>query len=342
MELRPKEYKSIVDLMKRRAEPNFYNLCKVAFNLTRGYQKLHAMGYSYRDISFGNLFFNPDNGDVLICDNDNVSVNGNDDSSVYGTPRFMAPEIVVGKAKPSRNTDLYSLSVLLFYMFFMNHPLEGKLEANIHCMDVSAMNKLYGTNPVFIYAPDDKTNRPVRGYQDNAIIYWDLYPKVLKDLFVQAFTTGLIKPARRVTENKWIETFSNMMSEIIICPDCGAEVFLDEAGKEALGVAHTCWNCPATIQIPVSVQIEKYRILINKNTKLYAHHIIGNGDIDTVVGSISINPNNPNLWGIKNESNENWTYIKADGTQTPISVGRSAAIMKGAKINFGKLTGEFK
>ena len=97
MELRPKEYKSIVDLMKRRAEPSFYNLCKVAFNLTKGYQKLHSMGYSYRDISFGNLFFNPNTGGVLICDNDNVSVNGKDDSSVYGTPRFMAPEMLSGK-----------------------------------------------------------------------------------------------------------------------------------------------------------------------------------------------------------------------------------------------------
>ena len=62
------------------------------------------------------MFFDPDTGDVLICDNDNVSANGIDNSSVYGTPRFMAPEIVMGQAKPSRNTDLYSLAVLLFYM----------------------------------------------------------------------------------------------------------------------------------------------------------------------------------------------------------------------------------
>jgi hypothetical protein len=40
------------------------------------------MGYSYRDISFGNLFFDPDTGDVLICDNDNVSANGKDMSGV--------------------------------------------------------------------------------------------------------------------------------------------------------------------------------------------------------------------------------------------------------------------
>ena len=341
MELRPPEFKSIVDLMKRKAEPNFYNLCKVAFNLTKGYQKLHGMGYSYRDISFGNLFFNPDNGEVLICDNDNVSINGKDDSSVYGTPRFMAPEIVVGKAKPSRNTDLFSLAVLLFYIFMLNHPLEGKLEANIKCMDIFAMNQLFGTNPIFIFDPDDKSNRPLRGYQDNAIIYWDLYPQQLKDLFTQAFTIGLKSPARRVTENKWLDTFANMMSEIIICPNCGAEIFLDE-NKENLGVAHTCWNCQSSVAVPASIVIGKNRVVINKDTKLYKHHINSNGDMDTVIGSISINPNNPNLWGIRNDGTDNWTYIKADGMQVPVAPGKSAAIVSGAKINFGEIIGEFK
>lgn len=341
MELRPKEYKSIVDLMKRRAEPSFYNLCKVAFNLTKGYQKLHSMGYSYRDISFGNLFFNPNTGGVLICDNDNVSVNGKDDSSVYGTPRFMAPEIVVGKAMPSRNTDLYSLSVLLFYMFMLNHPLEGRLEAEIKCMDIHAMNKLYGTHPVFIFDPDDKSNRPVRGYQDNALIYWDLYPQILRELFMQGFTVGLASPARRVTENRWLDTFANLMSEIIVCPNCGAEVFLDER-KEASGAAHVCWNCQKTVPLPASLIIGKSRVLINRDTKLYAHHITGNFDMNTVVGTISVNPNNPNLWGVRNETAEMWTYLKVDGTEMPIAKGRSAAIVPNARINFGQTIGVFK
>ena len=109
MPLRPKNYKSIVDMMKRRAEASFYTLCRAAYNLTKGYLKLHNKGYSYRDISFGNLFFDPDTGDVLICDNDNVSANGKDDSSVYGTPRFMAPEIVIGK-------PLFAFSPALLYV----------------------------------------------------------------------------------------------------------------------------------------------------------------------------------------------------------------------------------
>ena len=341
MPLRPKNYKSIVDMMKRRAEPSFYALCRAAFNLTNGYQKLHAMGYSYRDISFGNLFFDPDNGDVLICDNDNVSANGIDNSSVYGTPRFMAPEIVVGKAKPSRNTDLFSLAVLLFYMFMMGHPLEGKLEADIKCMDIHAMNKLYGTNPVFVFDPVNKANRPVKGYQDNVLIYWDLYPQQLKDLFTQSFTEGLSAPNKRVTEKRWLEAFANLMSGITACPSCGAEIFYDDH-KVAAGIAHTCWNCGNAVRMPSSLVVGKNRVLLLKDTKLYAHHICGNYDMTTVVGTVVQNPNNPSLWGIKNESTENWTYIKPDGMQIPVAIGRSAAIAKGVKIDFGQMTGEFE
>lgn len=341
MPLRPKNFRSIVDMMKRRAEPSFYTLCKAAYNLTNGYQKLHAMGYSYRDISFGNMFFDPDTGDVLICDNDNVSANGIDNSSVYGTPRFMAPEIVVGDAKPSRNTDLYSLAVLLFYIFMMGHPLEGKLEADIRCMDIHAMNQIYGKNPIFIYDPDNKTNRPVKGYQDNVIIYWDLYPQAIRDLFTRSFTIGLRSPNKRVTEKEWLEAFANLLSGIVICPQCGAEIFFD-AQKQDVGAAHTCWNCNNPVAIPVSLVTGKSRILLQKDTKIYGHHAYGNFDMETVAGSVVQNPKNPNLWGIRNESKENWTYIKSDGMQIPVENGRSAAIAKGAKIDFGQIVGEFK
>ena len=341
MPLRPKNFKSIVDMMKRRAEPSFYALCRAAYNLTNGYQKLHTMGYSYRDISFGNLFFDPNTGDVLICDNDNVSANGKDDSAVYGTPRFMAPEIVLGKAKPSRNTDLYSLAVLLFYMFMMGHPLEGKLEADIKCMDIHAMNRLYGTNPVFVFDPQNKTNRPVKGYQDNVLIYWELYPQIIRDLFTKSFTGGLNYPNKRVTEKQWLDAFANLMTGIMNCPDCGAEVFFDEH-KVDMGIGHICWNCGKAIQHPVSIVIGKNRILLRRNSKLYSHSIYGDYDMDTVVGEVVQNPNNPNLWGIKNKSKDNWTYIRADGQQVPVAVERSAAIAKDAKIDFGTSVGEFK
>lgn len=340
MPLRPKQYSNPVALMKNRINPSFYTLCKVAYNATLAYQKLHKGGYCYSDISFGNLFFDPKTGDVLICDNDNVSVNGLDASQVLGTPRFMAPEIVLGQAKPSRNTDLYSLAVLLFYLFMVNHPLEGALEANIKCMDIHAMTLIYGKKPVFIFDPIDKSNRPVKGYQDNALIYWDIIPQNLKDLFMESFTTGLKDPRKRITENTWLDTFANLMTGIIKCPNCGAEVFYD-VKKEQQGVAHICWNCGNSPKVPAKMVVGKSRILITSETKVYSHHTNGDTDMETVTGEVSVNPNNPSMWGLKNLTNGNWTYIQANGAQVPVPPGRSALITRNAKIDFGTRVAEF-
>ncbi len=64
-------------------------------------------------------------GDILICDNDNVTSEKHADKSILGTPRFMAPEIVRGDGLPNVQSDLFSLSVLLFYMFMVHHPLKA-------------------------------------------------------------------------------------------------------------------------------------------------------------------------------------------------------------------------
>lgn len=340
MPLRPKNYKSIVDLMKKKINPSFYVLCRTAFNLTKGYQRLHGTGAKYQDISFGNLFFNPDNGDVLICDNDNVSYDNSKPGGVLGTPGFMAPEIVRGEKRPSKDTDRYSLAVLLFYLFMVNHPLEGKLEASIKCMDMAARVKLYGTDPVFIFDPDNKSNRPVKGIHDNANIYWPMYPEKLRQLFTKSFTTGLTEPSKRVTEPEWMTLFANMMSGQIMC-GCGARNFYDE-DLEAKGVAHTCWHCQNALQVPAKIIIGKNRVLLNQNSKLMHHHVYGDYDMENVVGSVVQNPKNPALWGIKNEDTVNWTYEKPDGSQIPIEVGRTAGIAGGVKILFADSVGEFK
>lgn len=335
MPLLPKCFKGIVDLMKCRVSPTFSTLCKAAFNLTRGYEKLHGMGLSYHDISFGNLFFNPDNGDVLICDTDNVSTG--EHISVNGTPRFMAPEIVTGKANPSRNTDLFSLAVLLFYLFMVHHPLEGAIEANIKALDVYAMKKLYGTEPVFIFDPKNDSNRPVRGYHDNALIYWDLYPKQIRDLFTVSFTAGINNPGKRVTERKWMESISNLLFGILPC-SCGNEVFLDDDAEQK-GTAITCNSCNSVMPSPMRIICEKSRVLLLKDTKLYSHHINGDFDLETPVGSVTQNPANPNLWGIRNESGKDWVYIGVNGSNTPVKPNKSALIARGAKIDFGNQIG---
>ncbi len=59
MPIKTPDFVSMVDLMRRQAEPSFRALTIVGFRLAHSFLKLHAAGLCYRDINFGNVFFNP-------------------------------------------------------------------------------------------------------------------------------------------------------------------------------------------------------------------------------------------------------------------------------------------
>ena len=333
MRLRPGNYKSIIDLMKRRAEPTFGALCMAGINLADGYHSLHSNGLCYRDISFGNLFFDPAAGDVLICDNDNVTINHDSEGGTDGTPRFIAPEIICGGKSPSTETDLYSMAVLLFYMFMLHHPLEGAKEAHIKCFDGKAMEKIYGREPMFIWHPTDRSNRPVPGYQDNAIIFWKIYPPFIRDMFTTAFTDGLKNPGRRIVEKQWKEAFSRLHSSIVYCSRCKAENF---AESEKTPV---CWNCSSSVALPPQIQIAGNTVMLNRDTKIYEYGSNGLFDYTSVIGQVGQHPSDPTRWGIKNLSGDSWVYTRANGEKAVIEPGRAAPIAGGARIGFGGIDG---
>lgn len=346
MDLRPKTYNSIQDLMARRVEPSFEILCKAGINLSKGFQKLHAAGWCYRDISWGNAFIDFSNGKVLICDNDNAVPDRSAVGNISGTLGFMAPEIVMGKERPSTLTDLFSLAVLLFYIFNIHHPLEGELESRIHVLDTLARNRLYGEKPIFIWDPDNRSNRPIPIYQQNAIDFWRLYPRFFKDLFTLAFTQGLHNASRRSTESEWQSACIRLLNSIYYCHQEGCEVenFYDEDSSR-LGVRQTCWAChsplstPRTINIYNTQQINSDFVVLNRNTKLVEHHAKGNLSMN-VIGELSQNPNHPNIWGIRNLSTDVWVLRKPNGETINIGNGMTFRPIKGSKINFGINVGE--
>lgn len=346
MPLREPRYKGMIDLMKRDIEPSFRALATAGFELADSFFQLHAKGLCYRDISFGNVFFDPDTGNVLICDNDNVSVDAEGKSGILGTPRFMAPEVVSGEALPSRQTDLFSLSVLLFYMFMMHHPLEGKREAQIMSLDSPAMSKLYGTEAMFIFDPKDDSNRPVSGYQDNAITFWPIYPQFLRGLFTRAFTDGIHDPQNgRVGEGEWRSAMVRLRDSIVYCSYCSAENFYDaDALKDAGGHPGYCWSCKKQLQLPARIRIGKNVVMLNYDTQLYPHHTDDRKlyNFSQTVAVVTQNPKNPSIWGIKNCSNEKWVITTADGNIKDVEPGRTVTIAIGTKINFGKTEGEIR
>lgn len=222
MPLRDSRYKSITDLMAGRIQPSFLALIDAAINLTKAFRTLHTSGLCYRDISFGNAFFDSATGEVLVCDNDNVGTSAAAYAGVLGTPDFMAPEIVRGKSMPSTKTDLHSLAVLLFYLLHVGHPLVGRRVLSIRCWDSAARTRIFGEQPQFIFDPAQHDNAAVSLREDatgetggQAMVYWRIYPSTLKATFTQAFTKGLADPGARVTELEWLNALADLRNRIL-------------------------------------------------------------------------------------------------------------------------------
>ncbi len=335
MPLRPARYRSITDLLRRRVEPRFRVLVTAGLGLVDAFLQLHARGLCYRDISFGNAFFDPDTGDVLICDNDNVGIDGDSTSGVLGTPRFMAPEVVRREAWPSADTDLHSLAVLLFYMLMLHHPLEGRRESATASLDKAAIARLFGTEPRFIFDPNDDSNRPDPDVHRVVLSFWPLYPAYLQDLFTRAFTAGLRDPrGGRVREGQWRAALDRMRDEIVYCGACGAESF---ASVVAGPPAAPCWSCDAPLTLPPALHTGRRVIMLNYDTRLHPYQLDERlaYDFTSCAGRVVRHPALASLWGLRNEGGSGWVADR--GAAEPFSVppGASVVLSDGLHIHFG-------
>jgi serine/threonine protein kinase len=353
MRLRERRYKSLHDLMKNRIDPTFHTLVTASLELVDSFRKLHAEGMCYQDISFGNAFFDPDTGEVLVCDNDNVTANRSGICGVLGTPDFMAPEIVRREAVPSRETDLHSLAVLLFYMLTTSHPLYGRKVMDIHILDLPAREKLLGREPLFIFDPNDRSNEAVGRDQDeygeagaNALAYWKVYPSFLQNAFVKAFTFGLKDPQNgRVMEGEWRDILSKLRDSIFYCGACTKENFYDpDAIKASGGKPPVCPFCNRLAKLPYRIRVGRKIIMLTHTTKLYPHHIDDGRafDFSVPVAEVVVHPKDPNIWGLRNTTNEKWVITGADGVTRDVEPGKSAILAPNLKISFGRAEGEVR
>ncbi|MEI8274065.1 MAG: protein kinase [Paludibacter sp.] len=341
MPFRPKQFRSATEMLSRKIEPSFQSLMTACYQLADSFLQLHSKGLSYRDISINNVFIDPDKGDILICDNDNVSYEGSSYTGVAGTPKYMAPEIVRNESQPNKYTDLYSLSVLLFFMCYIAHPLDGKREAAIHAFDELAQKKLYGINPLYIFHPTDKSNEPDPEFHSNALAFAQVFPKVLRDEFERAFTIGLFEPAKRVEESVWRKLFVKLRDNIIICQECGVEIFYD-ISKVKQNEPLACWCCNKNAATPPRMRLNNEIIILSKSIKLFPHHT--NGilyDFTKPTAEISEHPI-LKILGLKNLSEDIWYVTKPDNSIVQIQPGRSFALENGFSVKFELLKAEIK
>ncbi|MDR2933483.1 MAG: protein kinase, partial [Oscillospiraceae bacterium] len=306
MNLRAKNYKEFGDFLLARARFGSISAALTAcINITNGFYELHRNGFSYQDLNDGNFFIDPATGDVMISDNDNVAPYG-EALGIAGKARYMAPEVVRNQRKPDIHTDRFSLAVILFRILFLDHPLEGKQVISSPCLTEELELRYFGKNPVFIYDRADSSNAPVRGVHGNVIRFWQLYPKMIRDMFTRAFEKEIMQDAgrqKRPTDREWQIAFTQLRDMLIVCP-CGGETFFDPAESSAI-----CIHCQAKIPRPSILSVDKYKVVLFPGQKLYLCHIESADSSDAykrVCGEVIRNPKNPQIWGLKNLSGKQW------------------------------------
>ncbi len=214
MDFKPEGYYSFADFELAKIEFSSFKVAiEACIKIVSAFKALHNHGYAYQDIYFGDFFINPKTGDVLILDSDEVVPYGTNTGSM-GIPRYMAPEIVFKGALPNAQTDRFSLSVMLFLILCKNHPLEGK-KFLVPCLTPQIAEKIYGSEALFIFDPNDDSNGPIKNLHKNAVDRWDFMPDYIKDAFCCAFSRqAILEPNERVQENDWLEVLDKFRSEL--------------------------------------------------------------------------------------------------------------------------------
>jgi len=350
MDIRPQKYEKSQKLLDRKFSLSYSSACNACLQLVDSFRKLHVKGLSYQDISWGNLFIEPETGNILICDNDNIAPHGSNIAGISGTYGFMAPEVVRGERQPDSYTDMFSLAALMFQMLCLEHPLHGKRWANMLCWDIPAKKKLYGDEPIFIFDPNNDTNRPEPGVQDNAVLFWDkMYPQYLKDNFIKVFTVGLTdRENGRLLEEDWINAFRKLRETIFPCPYCDRENIYDHDKLQKQGGLF-CWGPKCKKQLPLpprlKIQIGKRvrMVVLNTDTKIFAYQLTAREDDvvkgDIIVGEMAQSPNDPSKWGLRNLTKDNWHYTDQKGTKD-VYPGKALVLSKDITIDFGSAKAE--
>lgn len=328
MELIPPGYVPFTDILNARAKfSGLYSVVNAAIRITSAFRELHNSGRSYQDLNDGGFFIRPQDGSVLICDCDNIAPYG-EHLGIAGKPGYMAPEVVRGEKAPDKLTDRWSLAVVLFRLLLRGDPLEGRKVLNSVCLTEEAERRHYGSEPVFVYDPDNDSNRPVRGVHNNIIKFWRIMPDYIKSAFTQSFTAGSFHPEKRLIEKQWLDLLIRLRGDICACT-CGAQSFVsggDTDGK----IVCACGN---HYNPPLALHLGRQRILLFDGAELFDENV-------NVVGEVVRNKLNPSLWGLKNLSAEIWQCTLPNGQEKQIVPGSAVPVFNGTGVVIGGAAGE--
>lgn len=300
--------------------PSIKILIKSAINLVNAFKKLHRKGLSFQDINDGGIYIDTNTGDVLICDCDNICPDRQSISNIAGKPGYRAPEIERRESLPNADSDKFSLAILLFRLFFLHHPLDGKKTVDL-CFTDKVSNEYY-KHPIFILDPIDKSNPPIQ-----EVKRWSAFPIFLQEAFIKSFTDGIDDPSKRLVESEWFSVLVRTYSDVVRC-ECGCP----ESFISMHDLSDGTYHCPGCDVRRPLMDIGKIVVALTPDTEIYRCQITSKtDDFDTAVAKIVEHKTKPGIFGIKNLSTDTWITEKKDR----IMPDKAMILYPGLNIDFG-------
>jgi hypothetical protein len=208
------------------------------------------------------------------------------------------------------------------------------------CITEAREAELYGSRPVFIFDPNDKSNRPVPGVHPNPINLWPEFPRFFQAAFIQSFVEGMKNPNRRLTENEWQKKLVLLRAGLLSCPAGHHEAHEEFLNSFKPGET-VSFDCGHSYSYPFMLNLNTYRIPLFPGMEIYSCQTVKDSDdYDTVTGEVLMNKANPKLWGLRNLSDITWFYTPPNsGEARPVEKGKVIPVGSGVKINFNGIEG---
>jgi serine/threonine protein kinase len=182
--------------------------------------ELHCLGYSYGDLSPGNIFIS-ENVEryecwLIDCDNIRTATIGHSGSQIY-TPGYGAPEVVQKLAPASTLSDAYSFAIIAYQVLTLTHPFLGK---RVNEGEPELEELAFSGELPWVGDPDDDSNSGDFGVPAELVL-----SPVIRKLFQKTFGAGKSNPRARIFLDEWATSLFTAADMAIGCAGCSNQHF---------------------------------------------------------------------------------------------------------------------
>ena len=191
----------------------------IGYIIAKAFGELEKSNLSYCDISGNNILVKTDkNASIKMIDVDNIYVAGKGASSVLGTPRYIAPEVISRQKNPDVLSDNYSLAVILFELLRVGHPYisDDVLDGTPEDEEAALAGK-------FDYVTEENSTNML----PEDIVLTDKLKELFRRCFVDGKKNRLARPSAIEFEYALLEA----SNKVIKCPSCGAWHYPRKTGR---------------------------------------------------------------------------------------------------------------